>query len=250
MKKGLLAFALVISCVAMGRGLPSACAAPNADLATRVTQVDRDGDLDGALALIQELQEAVAKDPSPETYLLLGRACLTVAELRRYAYEKATDMDPRDRRLLGREGDEVARIGHDAMDALPDTMSEKWRIKADLYATMIRSLYKGEKFVNEMDAAMEEALELDPKNPNALLTATKRPLFAEEKHGGDPKKALELIGRVLEIDPNMELAIAFRGVAYEKLGQMDKALADWRRALELNPKSRLALDKLQEHEKK
>ncbi len=250
MKNGVFGLGLAFVVVAMASGLHPACAAASPDLEARAVQVDRDGDLDGALALIAELQAAVAEKPAPETYLLLGRACLTVAELRRYAYEKGTDMDPRDRRLLGRDGDRVANIGHEAMDELPDTMSEKWRIKADLYATMIRSLYKGEKFVNEMDDAMEMALKLDPKNPNALLTATKRPLFAEEKHGGDPKKAFELIARVLEIDPNMELAIAFRGVAYEKLGDMDKAVADWNRALELNPKSRLALDKLEAHKKK
>lgn len=249
MRKGLLAVVLVTAVAFAGPAPYAASVMPGGDIASRVTQVDRDGDKSTAVALVKELQEVVAKDPKPDNLLLLGRACLTAAELYRYEYEKGTNMEARDRRLLGREGDEYARIGHDAMDGLPNSMSEKWRIKADLYATMIRSLYKGEKYVNEMDGAMEKALKLDPKNPNALLTATKRPLFAEPKHGGDPQKAFELIARVLEIDPNMELAIAFRGVAYEKLGQLDKAKADWHRALEINPKSQLAIDKLKEHEK-
>ena len=251
MRKGVLSCGVILVAALSSAWLHAASAAASPELESRALKIDRDGDLDGALALVAELQAAVLANPKDaDTALLLGRACLTVAELRRYAYEKGEDMDPRERRLLGRQGDDYARIGHGALDTLPDSISEKWRIKADLYATMIRSLYKGEKYINEMDDAMDRAIKLDPKNPHALLTATKRPLFADEKHGGDPKKAFDLITRVLAIDPNMELAIAFRGVAYEKLGQMDKALADWHRALELNPKSRLALDKLASHEKK
>jgi tetratricopeptide (TPR) repeat protein len=171
----------------------------------------------------------------------------TAAEVRRYQYEKGTDMDPRDRRLLGRTIDEVAKIGHDAMDALPEDDSERWRIKADLYMTMIRSYYKGNKYIDSMESAVKKALELDPKNPNALVTAAKRPLFAEEQHGGNVPEALDLLNRALEIDPDLERAIAFRGIAYEVMGEKDKAIAEWKRALALNPKSQLAIDKLEQH---
>jgi len=228
---------------ASGFGLDLA-APQQTDVTALVEKAERDSDLDAALALVTDLQTRVAVDPIEENQLLLGRACLVAAEVRRYDYEKATDMDPRDRRLLGRSIDDVAHIGHDALDALHDDNSEKWRIKADLYGTMIRSLYKGNKYVDEMESATRKALEFGPKNPNSLLTASKRPLFAEKEHGGNIPEALELLDRAIEIDPKFERAHAFRGIAYEALGRMDEAVAEWKLALELNPKSRLATDKL------
>ena len=136
-----LAFLLI---GAGGFGLDLA-APQQTDLATLAAKADRDSDLDAAIALVPLLQDRVAADPSIDNRLLLGRNCLTIAEIKRYEYEKAKDMDPRDRRLLGRSGDEYAKIGHDAVDPLPNDNSEKWRIKADLYGTMIRSLYKGDR---------------------------------------------------------------------------------------------------------
>jgi len=209
--------------------------------------VEREADLEGALKLIEALQARTVSNAKPADLMLLGRATLTAAEVRRYAYEKGSDMDPRDRRLLGRTIDEVAKIGHDAMDAMPEDNSERWRIKADLYMTMIRSYYKGNKYIDAMDLAQDKALELDPNNANALVTAAKRPLFAEEQHGGDVPKALELLNRALDINPNLERAVTFRGVAYELMGEKDKAIAEWQRALALNPKSQLATDKLEQH---
>lgn len=242
-------FAITIALfVAAASALGLDVAAPQpTDLTAEVTRVERDSDLDGALKLVEALKTRTVSNARPEDLMLLGRVALAAAEMRRYDYEKAVDIDPRDRRLLGRDIDDVAKIGHDALDALPDDNSEKWRIKADLYMTMIRSYYKGNKYIDAMDSAMAKALELDPKNPNALVTASKRPLFAEEQHGGDVPKAMDLLNRALEIDANMERAIAFRGVAYESLGETDKAIAEWKRALELNPKSRLAQDKLDAH---
>jgi tetratricopeptide (TPR) repeat protein len=169
--------------------------------------------------------------------------------MRRFDYEQAEGkMDPRDRRLLGRTIDEVARIGLDALAQVPDSLSEKWRMSADFYGTMIRSNYKGSRYVQEMDHAMARALELDPANPLALLTASKRPLFAEEGQGGDVPAAMDLLNKALELDPELERAYAFRGAAYEKLGELDKAIADWRKALSLAPNSRMAKQKLADHE--
>lgn len=236
--------ALVLTTSALGLDV----AAPQpTDLTAEVNRVERDSDLEGALKLVEALQKRTVTNAKPEDLMLLGRAALTAAEVRRYQYEKGTDMDPRDRRLLGRTIDEVAKIGHDAMDALPDDNSERWRIKADLYMTMIRSYYKGNKYIDAMESAVKKALELDPKNPNALLTAAKRPLFAEEQHGGNVPEAFDLLNRALEIDPDLERAIAFRGIAYEVMGEKDKSIAEWKRAVALNPKSQLAIDKLEQH---
>lgn len=218
------------------------------ELQQRLVRVEKSYDLERAKELVQDLKAYVEHDSSVPARLALGRAALYVAELMRWDYEEGEDtMDPRDRRLLGREIDDFAQIGHDALDGVPDALSEKWRIKADLWATMIRSNYKGNKYGDNMDRATERAMELDPNNPNALVTAAKKPLFAEPQHGGDVPHALDLLSRAIEIDPNHERALAFRGVAYEKLGNMPKAIADWKRALEISPNNRLAHKKLDQY---
>lgn len=218
------------------------------ELQQQLVQVERGKDLDATMDFVHRLQSYVATDPSVPAYLALGRAALHAAELMRWDYEEGENtMDPRDRRLLGRDIDDVANIGHDALSHVPDNLSEKWRIEADLWATMIRSSYKGNKYGDNMERAYEKALELDPNNANALITASKRPLFAEPQHGGDVPKALEMLNKAIAIDPDNDRALAFRGAAYEKLGNMPKAMADWKKALELNPNNQLAAKKLNEY---
>jgi tetratricopeptide (TPR) repeat protein len=215
------------------------------DLQQEVAQAEHNYDLDAALRLVGELQAFIAENPSVQANLTLARVALLAAEMRRFDYEQSEGkMDPRDRRLLGRTIDDVARIGLDALAQVPESLSEKWRMSADFYGTMIRSNYKGSKYVQEMEHATERAVELDPTNPLALLTQSKRPLFAEENQGGDIPLAMELLNKALELNPKLERAYAFRGVGYEKLGEMNKAIADWRKALELAPESRMAKEKL------
>ncbi len=212
------------------------------ELRSRAERVQREYDLPAAEALMTDLQVFVTESPTDECWTTLASVALLVAELRRMDYE-TTDVDPREKRLLGRTIDDAARIGHEALDRAPN-ISEKWRIKADLFGTMIRSKYKGNKYGGEMDRATERALELDPENASAIVTGSKRALFAKRGQGGDIPAALEMLNRALEIDPDHERALIFRGMAYEKLGNDDLAETDWKRALERNPLSRLAKDNL------
>lgn len=195
-------------------------------------------------ALLNELQVTVTANPSDEGHLLVARLALSVSELRRMDYETTT-LGPRDKRLFGRTIDDVSNIGIDTAKLLPDS-SEKFRIIADLYAPMIRSKYKGQKFIDEMDKATERAIELDPDNPRAIVTSCKRALFAKERQGGDVEEALEKLNRALEIDPELGIALVFRGIAYDKLGKLELAEKDWSRALELNPHSRIARENLED----
>lgn len=215
----------------------------SADLEARAAKVEREYDLSAAEALLTEIQPLVLESPSEDSVMILARVALLVAELRRMDYE-TTEVDPREKRLLGRTIDEAANIGHDALAKAPN-ISEKWRIKADLYGTMIRSKYKGNKFGGEMDKATERARELDPNSANAMVTGCKRLLFATSGQGGDVPEALKLLNQALEIDPDHERALIFRGIAYDKLGKEDLAEMDWKRTLELNPHSRMAKKNLQ-----
>lgn len=235
-KIGILIVACTLSCATL-------FADSHDEYLEEVERVHLEYDLEGAETLMAALQPYVTENPNETSRMMLARVALLVAELRRMDYE-TTDAEARDKRLLGRTIDDAAKV---ALDALADisSSSEKWRMTADVYGTMIRSKYKGNKYSGEMDKATELALELDPGNANAVVTACKRLLFAKPGQGGDVPAALDLLKRALEIDPEHERALIFRGIAYDKLGDEEQAQVDWKRALEVNPHSRLAKDNLE-----
>jgi tetratricopeptide (TPR) repeat protein len=55
-------------------------------------------------------------------------------------------------------------------------------------------------------------------------------------------EALADFNRALELDPKDVWALAGRGKTYRKMGRYDEALADYDRALELDPKDPYVLD--------
>ena len=232
----------VLATVLAGALLGSDQSANNEALVANVEKAERNYDLPLAESLMEDLHAYTRGRTEEQALWALARVSLVVAELRRMDYETGEE-GPREKRILGRTIDEAAELGHAALDALPDS-SETWRLRADLYATMIRSKYKGNKYGRKMENATERALELGPDNPNAIVTGSKKPLFAGSNHGGDVSKALELLNKALEIDPDHERALIFRSIAYDKIDMPEQANGDRNRALELNPKSRLAREKV------
>lgn len=200
-------------------------------------------DLAATEAAYNSVKTYAAENPGEDSNRSLAYAALSLSELRRIVFEEDL-AQPAKRRALGKAIDESAEIGHAALDALPDT-SEKFRIRADLYALMIRTNYQGKKYGKKMEAAQEKALELDPDNPNAHVTASKRLLFATERRGMSLEGALIHLNRAAELDATNEMAILLRGIAHEKLGDYEAAKMDWNRVLELNPNCKPATDSLE-----
>lgn len=56
-------------------------------------------------------------------------------------------------------------------------------------------------------------------------------------NSADYKKAIQAYNRHLEMKPAHEIAIYNRGRAYEELGQYDKAVDDFLRVIEINPRN-------------
>ncbi len=162
------------------------------------------------------------------------RAGLLLAELYRVQFEQIPIDQRQRRRPVGQQIDVAAEEALALVDRLPET-SERERIRADLLATLMRSDYRARKHEQDLRQAIARALELDPDNPNALVTAAKPALFADPDQGGDAREAIRLLDRALEIDPELESGILLRAHAYDVLGESERALAEWRRALEINP---------------
>lgn len=212
-----------------------------ADLRERADAARHAHDITAAEAARDALKAHVEATPSEEAAFALVRATLTVCEFERYAY--ATTKGHEARRALGDKIDALAAEGHKILETLPD-VSEKYRLTADLYATMIRTQYHGKQYAKAMDEASAKALELGGENPDAYVTSSKRQLYAPEKRGGDVEAAIEKLNKAIELSPRHEQALILRGIAHEKLQDLAAARADWNTVLEINPNSRAAKENL------
>jgi Flp pilus assembly protein TadD len=183
--------------------------------------------------LLPQYEQLAQSTDSESAWLDYAAAALLVAELIRGDYEHLS-VARKQKRELGRSIDRVANSALKALAILPDS-SERYRLEADLLGAMIRSKFKGMKYQERLELAIAKALELDENNADAWVSNAKRPLFAAEKHGGEPALALEYLNRALEIRPEHVQALLFRGVAHTKLGESALAEEDWVLAKKLNP---------------
>jgi tetratricopeptide (TPR) repeat protein len=93
-----------------------------------------------------------------------------------------------------------------------------------------------------MSAAADRALELDPENPRAMVSAAKPLVFADAEHGGDLDAGIELLTEALEIEPELVSALVIRAMAYERLGEITQAENDRQAALRLYPECEAHMD--------
>lgn len=211
-------------------GGPPPAAAIEADLAGAL----RRHDADAAVAALGRARELDRTAPAPATALLRVRAALAAAELLRVRFEQAPKDDAQRRAVLGQRIDAAAEEGLALLDRLP-AGSERYRVEADLVATMIRSDFRAKKFETRFTTAVVEALELDPRNARAVLASAKPLVFAPVEHGRDLPRAVETLTRALALDPALEPARLLRAFALDAQGEHEAARRDWHAALAANP---------------
>ncbi|MDZ4859219.1 MAG: hypothetical protein SGI88_09540 [Candidatus Hydrogenedentes bacterium] len=170
-------------------------------------------------------------------------AALLVAELHRIAWEQLPESDVAHRRPFGEQIDAAAEEALASLEKLPED-SERYRLRADILGTMIRSDFRAKKYRKDMETSAAKAVELDPTNAKAYVSRAKPFVFAETNVGGDPAKAIELLTKALDLDPELEPARCLRALAYQKAGNDDLSRADWEKALADNPVCKPAADEL------
>ncbi len=213
-------------------------------LETRLLEAQRLYDETAARSLIDKQWASVGVDTTDEERALFVRGLLLLCELLRIDFEGMSKQDYKEKRALGHQIDSHARKGLEQTELLEESAT-KYRLRADLYATMIRTDFQAKKHRKKMETATAKALDLDPNDSRAHVAAAKPLLFAGPNRGGDPKAAIVHLDRALEIEPALERALLLRGLASERLGNIEQAEADWRQALENNPDCRPAADKLE-----
>jgi tetratricopeptide (TPR) repeat protein len=222
--------AALLATIAVAAGAAEPPAAVERDLAA----AQRRWDADAAVAVLTRARVLQRAAPSPATALLQIRAGLLAAELLRVRLEQSTSTSSADRETLGAQIDAFAGEALALLPALPDS-SERWRMEADLVATMIRSDFRAKKYETRFRTAVAKALALDPGNAMAIVSEAKPLLFAPPEHGRDYRAGIALLDKALALEPGLEAALLLRAFGHDRLGEHAAAEADWRAALAANP---------------
>ena len=202
-------------------------------LQTRFESASSSFDIGQAEQVLSRARLLVETQPSPRAIELEVRAAVLVAELERLAFERLPRDEREARSEIGKRIDAIAKAALARVESLPES-SERWRLRADLLATMIRSDFRARKYHKAFEAAIDGATRLDAENPHAWVSAAKPLIFAGPKRGQDLDQAVRLLDRALELEPGLESALLLRGLAEERRGAPERAAVDWRSALDAN----------------
>lgn len=201
------------------------------DLSASLEKAGRTYDLAGAEMVLSELQKI--PDSAPAGALRV-RAHLLCAELQRISFEDYPESSVKERRELGKYIDSHAEAGLIAVEQLENS-SERYRMKADLIGTQIRSNYRAGKMKGEMKSAVDEALRLDPANARALVSRAKMLIFNPNASPEELREGEGLLQKASEIDPALEQARLLQARTLSLLGERDKASVIWESCLRSNP---------------
>ncbi len=133
---------------------------------------------------------------------------------------------------------------------LEEKSSDAHSLLADLYGRKIRfgvGMFAGPKYGPKVQAENKRAQELDPNNPRVLASLGRQYLEAPHMFGGDVDKAIASFRKSIELDPKSDEAYVWLALALRKKG--DKAGADQalQQALQLNPRSVFAKSTAEKH---
>ncbi|MBI2422443.1 MAG: hypothetical protein HYV27_06415 [Candidatus Hydrogenedentes bacterium] len=201
-------------------------------------------DLEAAQAAVAEARVRAAQDQASAAQQELVEALLLVADLQRVDFEHAKEKESAAMQAAGATIDAAAEEGMALAQALPPT-SEKYRLLADLQATMIRSKYRAKRYQKRLHEFIDRAVALDEKNARAWVSHAKPLIFADADQGGDLKAGIASLDKALALEPGLESALLLKAHALEKNGERPAAEAIWSAVLEVNPEARPAKEALE-----
>ncbi len=209
------------------------------ELSARLENAERSYDLAAAEAV---LADADAAGDAERTLQL--RALLLIGDLHRYEFERLPESAYAERRAHGERIDTVAKRGLEMLQTEAQS-SERLRVMADLLGLLIRNDHRARKHGEAMKQAAQQAHELDPMNPRALVSLAKPAIFAPPSQGRDYGEALRMLDAALALAPGLEQARLLRAHVLKETGDRAAAVVEWRKVLDANPACRPARDELE-----
>src|SRR6266850_5324240 len=123
---------------------------------------------------------------------------------------------------------------------LNEKSADAHSLLADLYGRRISfgtGIFIGPKYGPKVQAENRRAIELEPNNPRAFASRGRQHLETPKMFGGDVDKAIADFRRAVELDPKADETFVWLAMALPKKGDSGAADHAVQEALRLNPRS-------------
>ena len=124
---------------------------------------------------------------------------------------------------------------------LNDNFSESYRVRGALISNKISGMISGMKNGSLAEEDIDIALQIDGKNPMALIENARMYINKPGILGGDVNKGIEIITNVIKDNPELEKGYVNLGLAYIENVEIQNAINIFNRLLEINPSNPEAL---------
>lgn len=195
------------------------------------------------------LIQLIKKNPSDHIYVhyvaltYLGLCDLKNFEIAKSPLREVKNALKAERVALAEEGIVYA----DKSIALKNDFSDSHRVKGALISNRISGMFSGMRNGSLAEEEINMALQIDNKNDMAHIENARKFINKPGLLGGDINKGIEILEYVIKDNPGLEKAYVNLGIAYEKNGELEKAINTFKHVLEINtdnPEARFFLDQL------
>jgi tetratricopeptide (TPR) repeat protein len=176
---------------------------------------------------IDKVKKEVAGKNSFEAYLRL-------ALFQSYLCE-AIESAGRDEKLFKQAAEEGVAAAEKAVGLNPKS-SDAYYLLGDLLNQLIPHVFGGGmKYGTRASDAMDKAIELDPKNVNALVSRAISYYYTPDSFGGSKTKAVEMLKKAAEIDSRDDSPHVWLAMFYLDANRKQESLAEIELARKINP---------------
>jgi len=152
-----------------------------------------------------------------------------------YAFAAEVALELRDKQKARALAEAGIRFAEQAVAAKPNSARYQ-RVLGVLCGQVIpANVLAGLRYGKRAREALDRAVQLEPGNPQVLISRGVGFYYLPESLGGGPALALEQFEKAAQRDPKSDEAFLWMGLALRKLNRHAEARRAFERSLELNP---------------
>ncbi len=193
--------------------------------------------------LLQDAKEVFIQlaDKNPSDYVYAYYAALTylsLCDLKNFEITKSTVKA--DKKRLKTKRISIAEEGLNYADRsieLNNDFSDSHRVKCALFSNMISGMFSGIRYGGMAEDEINIALKIEPNNALAKIEVAREYINKPGLLGGDVKKGIEILEKILKDNPEIEKGYTNLGIAYEEIGEREKAMKTFEHLLNINPEN-------------
>lgn len=193
--------------------------------------------------LLQDTKEIFIQlaNKNPSDYVYPYYAALTylsLCDLKNFEITKSTVKA--DKKRLKTKRISIAEEGLNYADRsieLNNDFSDSHRVKGALFSNMISGMFSGIRYGGMAEDEINIALKIEPNNALAKIEVAREYINKPGLLGGDVKKGIEILEKILKDNHEIEKGYVSLGIAYEEIGEREKSMNIFKQLLNLNPRN-------------